>query len=113
MRKYIDVKKELVPYSFNIRLAGEIFNLKFQYNVTGDLFTVALTKDGELIIDAEPIIYNVPLFVDVYRSGSYPMCSIVAIDESGNQDDITYDNLGITVFLTIDDQGGVEVDEAE
>ena len=102
MRDRIIVKKDLIPYGFNIALGKEKFNLRFAYNAQADLFTVSLYRDGTLLCNAEPIIYGVPLFCDIYKNGVFPVLNIVPLDESGQQQEVTWENFGETVFLTID-----------
>lgn len=102
MRDRIIVKKDMIPYGFNIVLGKEKFNIRFAYNKQADLFTASLYRDGNLLCYAEPIIYGVPLFRDVYESGVFPMLDIVPLDESGNEQEVTWKNFGETVFLTID-----------
>ena len=104
MRDIIEVDKNLMPYNFDIVLASEEFNLEFMYNKTADLFTCTLSKDDEVLVYNEPIIYGVEMFADVYKSGLFPLISIVALDEAGIEKTITYENFGKTVFLTIDDE---------
>lgn len=107
-RDIIEVDKELMPYNFNIVLAGDEFNMEFMYNKTADLFTCTLSKDGEVLVYNEPIIYGVEMFADIYQSEIFPMLAIVPLDEAGNETAVTYENFGKTVFLTIDD-----MDESE
>lgn len=102
MRDRILVEKELIPYSFDILLGAEWFNLGFKYNETADLFTVTLSKNNEVLVYDEPIMYGQVLFSSMYRSGVYPMLNIVAWDESEQETAVTWDNFGETVFLTID-----------
>lgn len=99
------ITKENVPYNFNISLADELFNIGVSYNEKNDFFTVQLLKDNEILCEGEPIVYGVPLFKDIYISGKYPALNIVPIDESGEQDSVTFENFGETVFLTIDNAG--------
>lgn len=96
------ITKDLIPYSFNILLADELFTLTVYYNEKHDLFTVALEKDGEMICAGEPIIYGTPLFRDVYLAGNYPAIDIVPLDESGENNTVTFENLNETVFLTVE-----------
>lgn len=107
MRDYIDINKQLVPYQFNILLAEEWFGLYIDYNKTADMFTVALYKDDELI-STEPLVYGVPLFQDVYQPGKFP--AITLTPYGTGQAELTYENLGETVFLTIDDEGDEDGD---
>lgn len=101
MRDRIIVNKGMIPYSFDILLGAEWFNLEFHHNKTADIFTVTLSKDETVLVYNEPLIYGIPLFSDVYQSGIYPMLDIIPLDESGQENTVTYDNFGETVFLTI------------
>lgn len=109
MRDIIEIEKDLIPYNFDIELAGEEFNIEIFYNKTAGLFTATLMKEDEALCYNEPIIYGVELFADVYTSGKFPMISIVPLDQSGKETEVTWDNFGDTVLLTIDD----EPDESE
>lgn len=102
MKDRIEINKKLIPYTFDILLGGEMFNIRADYNSVADLFTLDLYKDGELICAGEPIIYGLPLWRNVYVSGKYPCVDIVPLDESGNMNAVTFDNLNETVFLTVD-----------
>ena len=104
MRDIIEIEKELLPYNFNIVLAGEEFNMEIMYNERADLFTCTLSKNGEVVVYNEPLIYGVELFADVYRADYFPALAIVPLDEAGIETAITYENFGKTVFLTIDDK---------
>ena len=53
---------------------------------------------------AEPIIYGIPLFKDIFMIERYPCLSIVPIDLSGNTNKVTYDNFYNTVFLYVDNE---------
>ena len=102
MRDRIIVKKDLIPYGFNIELGKDKFNMRFAYNQQADLFSVTLYRDGKLLCDAEPVIYGVPLFRDIYEAGVFPALEIIPLDESGQEREVTWENFGQTVFLTID-----------
>ena len=103
MTDYIEINKDLIPYSFDISLADEIFTIEVNYNRIGDFFTLALYKDNELICAGEKIVYGVPLWKDVFQHGKYPALDI--IPKAANIEDITavtYANLNDTVFLFVD-----------
>jgi hypothetical protein len=106
MRDRIVVEKALIPYSFDILLGAEWFNLEFHYNETSDVFTVTLSKNDEVLVYDEPVVYGVPLFSDVYKSGLFPALDIIPYDESGQETAVTWDNFNSTVFLTIGGDGG-------
>lgn len=103
MRSIIEIDKKLLPYSFDIVLAGEEYGMEIMYNKTADLFTCTLSKGNEVLVHNEPIVYGVEMFADVYKSGAFPMLSIVPLDEAGMETAVTYENFGKTVFLTIDE----------
>lgn len=107
----LEIQKDLLPYECSILLAGELFGLQINHNATADLFTVDLYRDGELICAGEPIIYGLPLWQDVYKAGVFPAVDIVPIDPSGESNTVTYDNLGNTVLLIIDNGGEDDSDE--
>lgn len=113
MRDIIEIEKELVPYSFDIVLAGEEFNMEIMYNKTADLFTCTLSKDEEVLVYNEPVVYGVEMFADVYDGVNFPMLAIVPLDEAGIENAVTYENFGKTVFLTIDDEPEEESEAAD
>lgn len=102
LRDYIEIKKDLVPYQFHILLADEWFELYVNYNKTADLFTVTLYKDDTLIC-TEPLILGVPMFQDIYQPIGFPAITLVPYGPTERA--ITFENLGQTVFLTVDNEG--------
>lgn len=109
MRDRIEINKKLVPYSFTILLGDQWYELLIDYNKTADLFTVTLYKDDELII-TEPVVYGVRLFHDVWQPEDYPAIEIVPLDESGQNAAVTFDNMSVTVFLTVENEGTTTAD---
>lgn len=103
MRDIIEINKNDLPYNFNIVLGAEEFNLEFKYNAVCDLFTCTLSKNDEVLVYDEPLIYGTKLFQDVYDAETFPCLDIVPFDESRKENAVTFKNMGVTVFLTIDD----------
>lgn len=103
MRDYIEIKKDIVPYTFNILLGDEWFFFDVDYNETADMFTLTVRRDDE-VITTEPLILGVPLFKDTYRAG-FPSVTLVPYAPNGNEKAVTYANLNNSVFLSIDDEG--------
>ena len=104
----LEINKDLLPYMCSIQLAGEIFSLQFKHNAAADLFTVDLYRENELICAGEPVVYGHPLWGDVYQAGVFPALRIIPKDPSGESNAVTYDNLGRTVLLIVDngEEGG-------
>lgn len=105
MRDIIEVEKSEIPCSFDIILGAEEFNLLFKYNEVCDIFTCTLSKNEQVLVYDEPLVYGIPLFKDVYNSATFPCLDIVPYDESGEENAVTYENFGEKVLLTIDDEG--------
>ena len=99
--KFINIEKDLIPYTFNISLFGELFEFRVDYNNTADLFTISLYKNGVELCASEPIIYGVPLFNDIVNRGDFPLVLIIPLDLNGETTAVTYDNLSSTVFLKV------------
>lgn len=102
MRDRILINKGLIPYTFQILLADVWYEIQVNYNVSYDIFTLAIIKDEEILTAGEPLVYGVHLFCDI-QTADFPPIIIVPCDEAGNCNIITYDNLGETVFLSIFD----------
>ena len=97
----IEINKEIIPYIFNIMLAEELYEMRIDYNNTADLYIVSLSKDGVELCTGEPIIYGQPLFGDLINRGNFPKVTITPIDESGESNSVTYDNLSTTVLFSV------------
>lgn len=99
----VHVKKELIPYQFDIELAGGIFNLRFDYNTLHDFYTVTLSKGGQAVVYNSPLIYGQPLFVEAWQNnGKFPACDIIPLDLSGEADVVNQETFCEKVFLWID-----------
>lgn len=106
MRNRIELNKSLVPYTIQIPLGSNIYNLYFQYNKIGDFYTVALyDNDGNLLCGDTKITYGIELWTQEYRE-TFPPISIVPLDESSNIFVANKETIGEKVFLTIDDETG-------
>lgn len=97
----IEINKDIIPYTFNIALSEELYEMRIDYNNTANLFTVSLSKNGVELCTGEPIIYGQPLFGDLANRGDFPKVTITPIDESGENTAVTYDNLSTTVLLSV------------
>lgn len=99
-KEYINIEKELIPYSFEIELGVELFQVGVEYNEVGDFFTLDLSKDEEVLVSNEKIVYGEPLFSEIYDA-RYPAPLIIPIDESGKETRVSWNNLNKTVFLVV------------
>lgn len=86
-----------------ILFGAVLYTLDIQYNKTYDLFTIGLENtDGDILCEAEPVIYGQQLWKDVQFPGGYPALRIIPYSEGTNETEITYENFGVTTFLYID-----------
>lgn len=103
-KEYIEVKKELIPYQFEIMLGNELYGMEVHYNELGDFFTVDLRKGEKILAQGEKVVYGTPLFNEIYDY-RFPAPTIIPIDESGKENRVGWDNLNKTVFLVVDNHG--------
>lgn len=96
----IEIDKDLIPYTFEIELANEIFVFEIDYNEQYDFFTVTLYKNDVLLVQSEKMVLNRPLFVGIADIG-LPKVKIIPVSNSKKR--ITFDNLGESVFLEVVD----------
>ena len=95
---YVEIKKELIPYSFDITLEEETYTFEVNYNSLNDFFVVNLLKNNEVIVLGEKLVYAKPLFLSaLYKD--IPKIGIIPYDLSENTERITYENLNESVFL--------------
>jgi len=99
--QYIPINKEQIPYKFELRLGAELFTFEIQYNDTYDFFIIDLSKNGEVLVYGEKVVYGVPLFKDV-EDLRFPVTLVKPKDISEQESQVTYENLGETVFLVVE-----------
>lgn len=106
--KYIEIEKDLIPYEFDITIAGKTFTFVVNYNAEKDFFTVDLYRNEQPIVLGEKIVYGRQLFAS-HLYTDIPDIPIIPYDLSENEDRVTWDNLNETVFLwLVDDDGDDE-----
>ncbi|QCT02729.1 hypothetical protein E6C60_2014 [Paenibacillus algicola] len=98
--EYIDIEKDQIPHRFDVDLAGEMFTFEVHYNADYDFFTVDLEKDGVVLTTGEKLVYGLPLFLDV-MDNRFPKVPIIPYDESEKNREVTWETLGVSVFLFV------------
>lgn len=98
--EYIDINKADIPYSMEIELIGEVFEMEFNYNQAHDFFTVDLFKNGQALVIGEKLILNRALFRH-YVDLDLPKVQLIPKDRAEVADRITFNNLNETVFLFV------------
>ena len=103
--QYIEIEKDMIPYTFEITLGIEVFIFDVLYNDREELFTVNLyDKDRNPLAYGEPLIYGEVLF-DAVRDLDFPIVELRPMDESGEETETTYENMNDNVLLAVDYSG--------
>lgn len=101
---YIDIDKTQLPFRFEFDSEDDSFFMDIDYNETHDYFTATLyDAAGNVLVAGEKLVLNMPLFSEINDPENMPAEDLIPLDESGQAQRITWDNLGVTVFLCIDD----------
>lgn len=98
---YINIEKDLIPYKFDILLGEQVYEIEVHYNGVADFFTMNLTKNDEVLVVGEKLVYGSKLF-ETSEYKDIPDMKIVPYDISGESDRITYENFNEKVFLYVE-----------
>lgn len=107
---YIPVNKYELPERFDIDLADETFQLQFNYNETGDFFTVDLYAYGQderpyPVVMGERLVLGRFLWADVVRE-DIPAPALMPLDIGRKAKRLTFENFMESVFLYVVDGDG-------
>ena len=94
--QYIEIEKDMIPYTFEITLGIEVFLFDVLYNDREELFTVNLYDK-----DRNPLAYGEVLFSAI-RDLDFPIVELRPMDELGEETEITYENMNDKVLLAVD-----------
>ena len=98
---YIEIQKEQIPYITEVVINGEIFNLKFDYNIYDERIYCSLyDKNDKLLVEDEPITMGQMLFARLYIDNAgnfrneFPRAVIVPnFYDASKKDKMTYENI--------------------
>jgi len=96
--QYIQVDKEAIPYSADMRLGGITYTLTFNYNAEGDFFTVDLARSDEVLALGEKLVYGKALF-QAYADSRFPLPALIPLDASGQAERVGWSEIGESVLL--------------
>lgn len=97
----IRIFKEQIPYKTRIEIGGQLVFLRFKYNLYDNrVYVDLLDIDENILIEDEPIILGIPLFLRCYIDESknirigFPKAVIIPnFIDSRNTNKITFDNI--------------------
>jgi len=94
----------MIPYGFDIVLGGRTFGFDVKYNAMRDFFTINLLRNDSYVVIGEKVVYGRALFLNQQHL-DVPRVPIIPYDLSLGEDRVTWDNLGVTVFLWLPNGG--------
>ncbi|MGL5435872.1 MAG: phage baseplate plug family protein [Lachnospiraceae bacterium] len=102
---YIPVDVSKIPYTFSIKLDDRTFTITIKYNSEAAFFTadLAITATGVLLCYGDPILYGRPMFRSI-ETEDFPLPVIIPFCLTGEESEVTLDNLGTTVQLYLHDR---------
>lgn len=94
MLNYIQVLKDILPYSFNIQISNITYNMQINYNSEGDFFTFDIYQDET------PLALGLKVVLDtlLYSFGDVVLY-VTAITEG--IDKVTFDNINVDTFIAL------------
>lgn len=106
LRKYVPIDPKLSAQRFVFDIGFITYNFKFNYNESGDFYTLDLYDTTmKPIVLGEKLVYGMRLWSGI-DNADLPSIDLVPFDEAGNETRVSQTNLNRTVFLFIDDIGG-------
>lgn len=112
MRDYIDIDIDDLPDIFDINIVDEEYVMRVDYNRFADFYTITIQKDGETLVEQEPLILGQLVAIDI-PDPRLPRVDIRVMDETGQATDAGRGNFGESVrlyFDVVDPNGSETVD---
>ena len=112
MRDYIDINVDDLPDIFDINIVDEEYVMRVDYNRFADFYTITIQKDGETLVEQEPLILGQLVGIDI-PDPRLPRVDIRVMDETGQATDAGRGNFGESVrlyFDVVDPNGSETVD---
>ena len=112
MRDYIDIDIDDLPDIFDINIVDEEYVMRVDYNRFADFYTITIQKDGETLVEQEPLILGQLVGIDI-PDPRLPRVDIRVMDETGQATDACRGSFGENVrlyFDVVDPNGSETVD---
>lgn len=112
MRNYIPIDVDDLPDIFDIEIVDEVYTLRVDYNRFADCYTITIQKDGETLLEQEPLILGQLVGIDI-PDPRLPRIDLRVMDETAQATDASQGNFGDNVklyFDVVDPNGSETVD---
>jgi len=97
MSLQLPIRNDIESFSLAIALDGSVYLLQFDYNLRIDTWTMTVSDAlGNPILAGAPILTNIETLAQ-YITEELPPGGVIAIDESGQNLDPTFDSFSETV----------------
>lgn len=112
MRQHIPVSIDDLPDNFDIKLAGEVYTLRIDYNSVADFYTITIMQNGETLLEQEPLVLDQLVGIDI-PDPRLPRIDLRVMDETGHATDAGKAEFGYDVKIYLDsiDPNGSEDDD--
>ena len=112
MRQYVPINVDDLPDIFDIRLAGEVYTFRIDYNKFADYYTVTIMLDGETILGQEPLLLNQLVGISI-PDVRLPRIDLKVMDETNTSHDQGKGYFGdkVKLYLDVIDPNGSETED--
>lgn len=102
----IDIKKDRIPYKFNIELTNykelKTYTFTVKYNDVNDYFTIDIEDSEGVIIYGVKLTYGTPIFNHLTLT-KLPDEILIPLDPNEQTTVITFDNFNESVYIYVFD----------
>jgi len=116
MRNYIEVDVNNLPDIFEIKLAGEVFTFRIDYNAVADYYTCTIQDaNSETLVEQEPLILGQLIASDIPDS-RLPTTDLRVMDETEHAKSAgkgDFGNGNVQIYLDVVDPNGSETDNPD
>lgn len=103
----IEIKKDIIPYRFDIDIGNKIFTFDINYNFLFDYFTIDLSFADEVLVKGEKLVLEEVLFKSLYKDDAgniderFPSDVLIPISPNNAARRIGWNELENSVFLFV------------
>ena len=102
----INIKKELIPYQFQLKSKRDIFYINLKHFAYNDRIYIDIYDENKnLLLENEKLIQDVPIGLYLFKDNNLtqnvflPSAIIVPMSDNNKKYDINFDNFYTEVFL--------------
>ena len=104
----INIKKELIPYQFQLKISGDIFFMNLKHFVYNDRIYIDIYDENKnLLLQNEKLIQDVPIGIYLFKDNNgsqnidLPKAILVPMSDNNLKYNINFSNFCTEVFLEL------------